>query len=331
MRITYDLLHKFARDTVNARKRTEPDLHAAYLIGSLLDEVPLLGGTTDIDLILVHRYQAPIERETAAITPEVSLDIRHKLIEDFEPHRKLRQDPILGYPLANNNIALHDTDHWLEFIQAGVSADFHRPDNVLARTRTMLDEARSRWFTLLQSPPVDHAHWVQGYLAILSLAANAANGLIAPPLTTRRFLIDFELGVTSLGVPKILAGFQGLLGSPDIGAEDLLEWSDALEAEFDRLDAERTPTHLAPCRQAYYLNAIRWLATSEFASATTWPLLKIWTDLRCLNGKGASGEWESCLERLQLAADQLETKTEALDAYLDTVEVVLETWANAYA
>jgi hypothetical protein len=172
---------------------------------------------------------------------------------------------------------------------------------------------------------------VQGYLGILSLAANAANGLIAPPLTTRRFLIDFELGVTTLGVPKILAGFQGLLGSLDIGAEDLLAWSDALEAELRQLDPEHAPTNLSPCRHAYYLNAIRWLATSEFTSATAWPLLKVWTELRCLAGKGTSEAWESYLEQLQLAPDQLETKTEALDAYLDNVEVVLESWANVYA
>lgn len=331
MRITYDLLHKFARETVKARKRTEPDLHAAYLIGSLLDEVPLLGGATDIDLVLVHRYQIPVERETVAITPEVSLDIRHKLMEDFEPYRNLRQDPILGYPLTKNHILLHDTDHWLEFLQSVVTADFHRPDNVLTRTRSLLDEARTQWFTLLQSPPSDHAHWVLGYLAILSLAANAANGLIAPPLTTRRFLIDFELGLTSLGVPKILAGFQGLLGSPDIGAEDLLAWSDGLESEFNRLDPKHAPAHLSPCRHAYYLNAIRWLATSEFASATIWPLIKVWTDLCCLNGIGASDEWEGFLNRLQLAPDQLETKTEALDSYLDNIEVVLESWAEEYA
>jgi hypothetical protein len=331
MRITYDLLHKFARETVNTRKRTEPDLHAAYLIGSLLDEVPLLGGSTDIDLVFVHRYQAPVERETVAITPEVSLDIRHKVVDDFEPHRKLRQDPILGYPLTKNQILLYDNDHWLEFIQSGVSADFHRPENVLARVRAMLDEARTQWFDLLQSPPVDRSHWVQRYMTILALAANAANGLIAPPLTTRRFLIDFELGVTDLGAPKILAGFQGLLGRPEIGAEDLLTWAGALETAFLGLDPERTPTNLAPCRHAYYLDAIRWLATSEFSSATVWPLLKVWTDLRCLGCNESPEAWESLLSRLQLAPDQLETKTEALDAYLDNVEVVLESWANAYA
>jgi len=77
MRITKALLHKLANDTIKQRKRSEPDLHAAYLMGSLLGDDPLLGGSTDIDLVLVHRYLAPVERETTALTPEVSLDILH--------------------------------------------------------------------------------------------------------------------------------------------------------------------------------------------------------------------------------------------------------------
>ncbi len=100
MRMTYDLLHKYARDTIKMRERSEPDLHAAYLIGSLLGDDPFLGGAADIDLVLVHRFQIPTEREMIPLTPEVSLDIRHTLKEDYEPHRKLRQDPWLGYPLT---------------------------------------------------------------------------------------------------------------------------------------------------------------------------------------------------------------------------------------
>ncbi len=90
MRITNSMLHKFAQETVSQRVRTEPDLHAAYLTGSLLGESPLLGGTTDIDLVLVHKYQAPVEREVQALTPEVSLDIYHKTKIEYDEHRQFR-------------------------------------------------------------------------------------------------------------------------------------------------------------------------------------------------------------------------------------------------
>ena len=35
MRITKDLLHKYAIETVKQRQRSEPDLHAVYLTGSV--------------------------------------------------------------------------------------------------------------------------------------------------------------------------------------------------------------------------------------------------------------------------------------------------------
>ena len=44
MRITREMLLKSARDTVTVRIKTEKDLVAAYLVGSVLGEDPLLGG-----------------------------------------------------------------------------------------------------------------------------------------------------------------------------------------------------------------------------------------------------------------------------------------------
>ena len=67
MRITDDLLHKLAIDAVKTRSRTEPDIHAAYLTGSILTDDPLLGGATDVDIVLVHRYTLTTEREVEAI------------------------------------------------------------------------------------------------------------------------------------------------------------------------------------------------------------------------------------------------------------------------
>lgn len=40
MRITKDLLHKYAKETVKRRQRSELDLHAAYLKGSLCWGIP---------------------------------------------------------------------------------------------------------------------------------------------------------------------------------------------------------------------------------------------------------------------------------------------------
>ncbi len=331
MRMTYDLLHKFARNTVKMRERSEPDLHAAYLTGSLLSDDPFMGGAADIDLVLVHRYQVPMEREVVPLTPEVSLDILHKLKEDYEPHRKLRRDPWLGYPLTQYHILITDTDHWLEFIQAGVSAEFHSPENVLARSNAMLEAAREAWFSLLQSPPQNYPEWIHDYLQILTQAANTLTGLIAPPLTTRRFLGDFNDRVMTLGVPKSLIGFYGLLGGLEFEAEQLADWINAYEADLSQSVEEDLPIELKPCRHAYYLNAIRSLAVNEEAQLeAVWPLLTTWTDLISASGQEGSSTWHNCLETLELDKDHLEQKTEALDAYLDSLEVILESWAEEY-
>jgi len=333
MRITRDLLHKFAWQTVTARLRSEPDIHAAYLVGSLVEEDPLLGGTTDIDLVLVHKYQASTKRECAAITPDISLDIYHKVREAYTDHRAFRQDPLMGYPLTHYNIILHDNEHWLEFIQSSVNAEFHRSDNVLARVRKFSTAARENWFSLLQAPPESHEVWMAHCLDILSLGANSVAGLIGPPLTTRRFLMTLKDRVETLGVPKVLAGFYGLLGYNEEQNENLKDWAKAFEEDLSYISKKAdVPVHLKPSRHSYYVSGIQALLDSDSPGQALWPLLRTWLDIQlALGGDTPNKEtWEKCLEALELTQDRAAEKCAALDAYLDSLEIVIESWENAY-
>lgn len=333
MRITQAMLHKFARQSVKMRTRSEPDLHSAYLVGSLLSEEPLLGGSTDIDLILVHKYQAPVERECVAITPEVSLDIFHKVRDDYEQHRELRQDPLIGYPLTYNHILLFDTAHWLEFIQSSVTAEFHRADNVLSRVNIFSSAARENWFSLVQTPSKTHQEWLHRYLEILALGANAVSGLIGPPLTTRRFMKTLKDRLDTLGVPKVMAGFRGLLGFTESQGDKLPQWIDAFEEDLDYLnESTQAPVHLTPCRHAYYLDGIRALAESEDPAQASWPLLRTWLEVRLAAPQPSPNLeiWESCLADLNLTEDNASQQFDAVDAFLDNVEIVIESWAEAY-
>ena len=333
MRITREMLHKFARQTVKQRKRNEPDLHAAYLVGSLLDEDPLLGGTTDIDLVFVHKYQVPNPRETEPITAEISLDIFHKLKEDYDQYRELRHDPWMGYPLTHNHILMYDSDHWLEFIQSSVSAEFHRADNVLARVNVLAGAARENWFSLIQTPSQTHTEWVHRYMEILALAANAVAGLIGPPLTRRRFMMTFEARVEALGVPKILAGFTGLLGYSEELDDKFESWVNAFEEDFEYLSTtSEPPVHLAPCRKNYYLDALHFMIEDGNKREAVWPLLRTWLDVQLAAPKPTPGVdvWESCLSALDISENAASQKTEALDAFLDTVDIMIESWAEVY-
>ena len=334
MRITQELLYKFAEEMVKEHQRREPDLHAIYLTGSLLNDSPILGGTTDIDLILVHKYQAPIEREVKAITPEVSLDILHKHQDEFGQPRQLRQNTWLGYPLTRSNILMYDTDHWLEFIQASVSAEFHRVDNVLARVQNLYDAARENWFSLLRFPAKNHLEWLNQYFNSLASAANAISGLIGPPITTRRFLIDFRKRTDALGVPQIFTGFFGLSGFSAAHQDKLFGWHSAFIKDYSHmLENTEPPIHLSDCRQVYYADGIKALAESEDPSSALWPLVRLWLDVQLASMKKAPPQenWENLLESLKLTEASTSEKCDALDAYLDTIEIIIENWSETYA
>ena len=53
MRITPELLFKIAEDTVAERTESNPAIIAAFLVGSVWDGEPVLGGTADIDLVFI--------------------------------------------------------------------------------------------------------------------------------------------------------------------------------------------------------------------------------------------------------------------------------------
>jgi hypothetical protein len=333
MRITKDLLHKFAADTVKQRKRSEPDIHAAYLMGSLLSDAPLLGGTTDIDLVLVHKYLAPTARETTSLTPEISTDILHKTIADYEQPRQFRQDALIGYPLTYNHILLYDSDHWLEFLQSSVTSGFHQADNVLARVYALLASAREGWQSLNTDAPQNHLDWMDQFLQSLALGTNAIAGLIGPPLTTRRFMLTLNQRLEELGTPEIWPGFCGLLGCMEEFDIKSKPWIDAFEGDLVHLENEVTPPpHLALCRQVYYVRGIKALAQEANPFYLIWPLLRTWLDvLLALPGNSPGFDvWQDLLATLNLTEAVRDGKNRALDAFLDQIEILIETWADTY-
>jgi hypothetical protein len=132
MRITRDSLMSLARDFAALRFREERDLVCIYLTGSMCLQNPLLGGTTDIDLIFVHSKDPAEAREIQRINDDVSFDIAHLPQSVFEQPRHLRLNPWLGSFLCENPLILKENQHWFEFTQAAVCAHFNAPETVLA-------------------------------------------------------------------------------------------------------------------------------------------------------------------------------------------------------
>ena len=144
MRVTRETLIRIAKETAQKRALSDPGLVAAYLTGSLLTENPFLGGSTDIDIVLVHAGKTPIPREIVPITPEVHLDIIHHPRSEYDKPKELRIHPWLG-PELYDPLPLYVTQHFFEFVQAGVRAGYDEPVNVLARARRNAEHARQVW------------------------------------------------------------------------------------------------------------------------------------------------------------------------------------------
>lgn len=348
MRITRDTLLKIAQDAAARQARSAPDLLAAYLCGSLLEDEFLLGGTTDVDLVFIYTFNSRNGREIVRLTDDVHLDIRHHDQRLYRDTRRLREDPWMG-PTLNRCKMLYDPQHFLDFTQASVRGQFARPDHVFARARQEAEQARQIWMAFryqeIDAGPAE----VGRYLQALEHAANAIGSLSGAPLAERRFLPAFQQRAQAVGRPGLYAGLVGLLGAPNLAAvgdlpeqnlEDWLPlWQEAYlaggrslvgpEGAVPGIDDETARLH--PDRIFYYSTAFQALLGAGQAEAILWPLLQTWTGavLRCPAGSKEQNAWRQVFSRLGLAGLPFTGRIEALDAFLDVVDETLEGWARA--
>jgi len=328
MRITRDNLLRIAKETVQQRTASDPQLVAAYLTGSLLNADPFLGNTTDIDLVLIHEEAPKNPREIIPLAAEVHLDILHKARKDFANPKEFRVHPTLG-PELYNPMWLYETRHFLEFVQAALRTKYNDPANVLARARKNNQEARQAWREM-QAHAVAGPEGLVPYLQSLFHAGNAVAALNGNPLTERRFLLEFPKRAEAAGNPGLTAGLFGLLGSTNVGADavraSLPEW----EKSFNDA-ASRSKVHesIAPARLAYYKNAIEALLAGETPLSALWPFLHTWTLSAAVLPLPKQAAWSAFCEALGLSGDLLEERIEGLDHFLDTIDEILDALADS--
>ena len=330
MRITRDSLMKLAKTKVAEMVYQDRTLICVYLTGSLLREEPLLGGTTDIDLICVHRNEPSIKREIVRFTDEVHLDIAHYDQRIFQQPRQLREDYWLGSYLCADPVVLHVQQHWFEFVQASVSDQFFRAENILIRCRPQAEAARQIWLEFYSGQVQDGPLQLHKYLQALELAANAIACLNGSPLTERRFMLEFPDRAAAVGRPGLAAGLEDLIMQESITQDEwqtwLADWETAYTAASQQADA---PARLHPTRKAYYLRPMEAL-WSEQPGAALWPFLWTWNRMRRLlpAGSPALQSWEKIASQLALSPNHMEERLKSLDAYLDSVEETLDLWAE---
>jgi hypothetical protein len=344
MRITRESLLKIAQDTAAQRVRVNRRLICIYLSGSLVSapassqspaalsiENPLLGGTTDIDLIFIHDSEPAAPREVLRLSDEVHLDIAHYSQSLFRQPRHLRLEPWLGSFICTKPVVLHDTSHWFDFTQASIFSQFYAPQNVILRARPLQEKARQLWFDLSNGPGFAQPEALVTYFKALETASNAIALLTGEPLTERRFLLHFPARAQHLQKPELSAQLIGLFFKQDLTTDQwknwLKEWGEAYQAASAQGDR---PLRLHACRMGYYQRAAESL-WGDHPAAAAWLLQRTWSQAaRCLPAESPLLEnWRAACNVLNLGAEHLEERLNQLDVYLDLVEETLDQWEKA--
>jgi hypothetical protein len=330
MRITTAMLNKIARDTVAERTRQDHSLLAIYLAGSLFSGDPLLGGTADIDLFFIHNDAVSPEREIRRLTDEVHLDIAHHSRDDYNQARALRQHPWLGYCIINCNI-MYDPQHFMDFTQASVRGQFNQPENVLSRVQGQAEHARQIWLALHDRKSEPELVQVVNYLRAVGNAVNAVACLTGPPLTERRFMVHFPGRANAVDRSGLYAGLVGLLGGSQVDVEQLHKRIGAWEEAYRAVPEENVTARLHPDRFAYYRRAFESLVGGDSPQDVLWPLLRTWLKaVKLLPSDSPQVEtWAASFSELGLFGPAFRERVSALDAYLDSVEELLDEWGQA--
>ncbi|MBI9044473.1 MAG: hypothetical protein JEZ06_08310 [Anaerolineaceae bacterium] len=332
MRINREILLKLTRQFVSKTVYENRNLVCIYLTGSLIREEPLLGGTTDIDLFFIHDREPPSKREIVPLSEDIHFDIAHLPQKVFRQPREIRSQPWIGSFICQDPILLHGTQHWFEYTQASICAQYDRPEFKLLKARPLIEEARSDWMEINLGSITNPVDLVWKYLKSLENASNAIAVLSGPPLTDRRFLMDFPERAQEINRPGLTAGFSDIMMPRSISVELWKKWLNQWDALMSQLGKEVScPPSLQDCRKNYYSKAAS-VIWDTYPEAALWPIYKSWTKaIRYLSEKSSFlKEWEDISLVLGFINESFNINVQKLDEYLDIVEDSLDDWQREH-
>jgi hypothetical protein len=325
MRIDREVLLNIAKQAAIESAADEPWVLAIYLAGSVARGEPIMGGTADIDLVIVHDEEME-GREIRRITENVHLDIHHHPRSFYKDGRKLRINSVWGHTLYYC-LPLFDPKHFLSIIQASVRGMYKDPENTIQRVEFHLSEARDTWLDFHNSAQIYNLDATWRYLEAVQNTANAVSCLSGGPLPTRGFMLQYKKTVTEINHPGLYQGLLGLLGAFGIKENIPAEWFVDWQEVFSDVGGTEDMEELGKERQPYYFKAVEALSESEDPSYALWPVLYTWTmAIRNTDNEGFLKKWEASFLDLGLVGDGLKDRFEGLDLYLDQVETLVENW-----
>jgi hypothetical protein len=331
MRVTRETLLRIAKETAQERAYNDPDIIAAYLTGSLLNIEPMLGGAADIDIVFVHKDKHEHSREFVKLTPDFHVDISHRSKDEFKSPRELRADPWLGYEMYDPTL-LYEREKFFDFVQASLRAgfDFEQPPLMLQRCRKLLAHGRQIWMDITELDGPAGPNEVKKYMKSLFNAANTVAELSGPPIQERRLLLEFPSRAETAKKGEMTAVVFGLCGANNVDAEKvkawISDWKSAFKVASERPDVD---VRINAVRLNYYEKAINTMLDGEIPLAALWPLFNTWTLAAEVLEKDNLNFWQNAAGQLGLLDTGFTEHVEALDHFIDQIEVALDEIASA--
>jgi len=324
MRLTPEILRKHAQVLVDKEVKKTRGIIAAYLRGSLLYGSPLLGGAGDIDLVFIHNSPPVNDNQIIKLTPEIHFDIEHHDEILYRKPREVRLDPWLG-PTIYDAQPLYDPRHFLDYTQAGARSNFGFSENIHARSKPLIEEARQFWMDRQISAPREILIEFPAFLEALQNAVNAIALLTGPPLPARRLALEFPARAVAVGAPGLALAFNNLLGSVSLSHDLLKSWLDEWEKIIDSLSDTEGSVPLLVDKKIYYRDAMVSMLKSEKPQDMLWPLINTWTEAISLLPENNKSQlaWIKALTTLGFAGKDCLVRLAALDNFLELCETLI--------
>jgi hypothetical protein len=328
--IERNTLIQIAKDAALQRMAARPTLISAYLTGSVAANEALLGGATDIDLILIDLAE-PLNREVVRLTDQVALDVEYRPQRDYEHPKNLRTHPWRGPELAEP-LFVHDPRHFFELAQSSARGQFHRPDHVAARARAFVRMARGELHIgLLPGSEPAEPVTLENFCRALLYSANAAISLTGFPGAGRRLLIKLEAAAQKLTRADAYDDFLAVFGGPALDSAQaqllLADWSAAFRAGQSEMDEL-----IHPARRTIYERGFTAQIEADRAAEMLWLMLYTWqAAMRSIPADSPhTAAWATFLERLRLAdPEEYRDRVLAVRGYVETVDALVEGWAES--
>jgi hypothetical protein len=304
-------------------------LVAAYVVGTVATGDPLLAGSADVDIVMIHSEPPLRDREVVTLSPDVHLDLHHYDRARYGQPRELRIDPDLG-PSLCRAIRVFDPDHFFDWVQAGACAQFDLPSQRVTRGRTLLARAREKR-EALRADSVAALNFTTAAFD----GANAAMMVSGLPCSGRRLIPDLRARFEQLDRLDLFRHLIELFKADQADSTSVADWIADWAKAYDRLMSEGADPLKQPARRDYFLRAFHELADAGQPEAIMPLLIMHWPGI---DGE-AEGEpelsaeyrgYQDLLRATDLMPDQMESRKHDLEATLDEMEMFLEDWAERH-